>query len=56
LEPDTLLKIDRFAGMAGTIDPQDLDSTYSEIQINVGSPRTGELTTRPGLQDLVFDD
>lgn len=56
MEADTLLRIDRFAGMAGTIDPQDLDSTYSEIQVNVSCPRTGELTTRPGLQELAFDD
>lgn len=53
---DEPLVIEQFAGMTPRVEPGDAQERFSEIQINVHSPRVGELSTRPGLQDIVFDD
>lgn len=55
-EEANYLKIESFAGMAPTVEPADVAERYSEVQVNVQSPRVGELTTRPGLQAIIFDD
>jgi hypothetical protein len=55
-EEANYLRIEGFAGMAPTVEPADAQERFSEVQINVQSPRLGELTSRPGLQSIIFDD
>jgi hypothetical protein len=50
------LVIESFAGMAPRAEPADAAERYSEIQVNCHGPRFGELTCRPGLQPIAFDD
>lgn len=55
-EEPNYLRIEQFSGMAPAVEPGDSAERMSEVQINVQSPRVGELTSRPGLQPIVFDD
>lgn len=44
-----------FVGMWSNMDPHDLQEGQSQLQVNVWSPRAGELAVRRGLRKLEYD-
>ena len=51
--PEVVTEI--FLGMFSSIDPHDLASGQAEIQVNMWSPRQGELASRPGVRECASD-
>lgn len=44
-----------FVGMVSNMDPHDLRAGQAELQVNLWSPRPGELASRPGLRECASD-
>jgi hypothetical protein len=44
-----------FVGMFSSMDPHDLEPGQAELQVNLWSPRQGELASRPGVRECVGD-
>lgn len=44
-----------FMGMFSANDPHDLQPGQAQIQINLWSPRQGELVSRPGARTMEWD-
>ena len=44
-----------FLGMFSNVDPHDLEPGQAQLQVNVWSPREGELLTRGGLREMTYD-
>lgn len=53
--PKGLARITDFAGMISDLDPDDLPTNAAQVQLNCGTIRPGELTTRGGLREVTFD-
>lgn len=49
------VEIEQFQGMVSNQDPHDLEPGQAMVQINVWSPRAGELHIRPGLRQMTWD-
>ena len=49
------LEFQIFAGMFSNIDPHDLEPGQAQDQVNVWSPRAGELHVRPGIREMTYD-
>lgn len=54
-EYQSVAKISAFRGMQGNTDAADVQTGYSEFQVNCCSHTIGELTERPGLAPIDFD-
>ena len=52
----TQVQIRDFQGMASNFDPHDVQPGAAVLQVNVMTLRRGELMTRRGLKELVFED
>lgn len=50
------VEIRTFAGMATVVDPGDMQDGVAEVQLNLDSSRSGEISPRLGLRDIVFDE
>lgn len=49
-------EISRFQGLFSNVDPHDLQPGQAQVQVNAISDKAGELVTRNGLVELLFDN
>lgn len=47
---------DDFPGIMTNVDPRDIPAGAAEIQFNLSSTFMGELTSRQGLREVVFEE
>lgn len=55
VESSSRLIVDRFDGVALSVDPSDMAVSFSAQQVNCHSRRWGELSVRRGLRELEYE-